>query len=179
VSKEAQATKIREVASAVGTQPQWLDALINFETGGTYSTTIKNPKSSARGLIQIINASAQDLGYADSLDAVTRNPDFDSQMEFVVKPYLQMWMNRFGPLDTEQKLYMTVFYPKAVTWDINREFPDSVKAVNPGITKPSDYINYVNARVKESALHFPKALPLAGLLVLGLGAYLLLKRRRT
>ena len=178
MSKESQAQIISDVAQAIGTQPQWLDALINFETGGTYNPQIKNPKSSARGLIQIIDSSAQDLGFDSSLDAVTMYPNFESQMRNVVQPYFQRWMKSFGPLDTQQKLYMTVFYPKAVTWDTQREFPDSVKAVNPGINKPQDYIDFVNARVKEGALHFPKALPLTGLLIAGALIYLLVRRKR-
>lgn len=180
MSKETNAAKIIEVATIIGTEPRWLDALINFETAGTYDPFKNNPNSSALGLIQIINSSAQEIGYLDSADAVKSNPDFDSQMDNVVLPYFLLWKKRLGisAYDTQQKLYMTVFYPSAVTWDINKEFPDSIKTVNPGINKPQDYINFVNARIKESAMHFPKALPLTGLTLLAIGAILYLKNRR-
>lgn len=120
--------------------PAWLDALIAFETGGTFSPTIKNPNSSARGLIQIIDSSAQGIGYADSLDAVTQNPDFESQMENVVIPYLAP----YAPFPTKQSLYMAVFYPAYRDAPLFKRFPYHVRKVNPGIVTVKDYINKVD-----------------------------------
>lgn len=177
MSNPVQARKIAEIASKIGTQPRWLDALINFETGGSYSTTAQNPYSSAKGLIQIIDSSAREIGYRDSTDAVQSNLDFRDQMDNVVLPYFERWMKQFGALNTQQKLYMTVFYPKAVDWPPNKEFPLSVQKVNPGIKTPQDYINFVNARVKEENMHFSKGMPLVAIALLGLGAWFWLKRR--
>jgi hypothetical protein len=145
---------IEDVALSLGVNPQWLDNLIFFETGGTYSTTIKNPYSSARGLIQIIDSSAKEIGYADSLDAVSRNPDFESQMKNVVYPYLKRW----GPFSTKQSLYMAVFYPKYRSVAPDTTFTDSIQKVNPGIKTVQDYINKVDrVKVQKAVL---KASPL-------------------
>ena len=181
MSKETNALKIQQVAQQIGTQPEWLDALINFETGGTYSTSAQNPYSSAKGLIQIIDSSAQELGFRDSKDAVLQNRTFDTQMDNVVLPYFQLWLKRLKipAFDTQQKLYMTVFYPKAVAWTPTQTFSDSIQNVNPGIKTPQDYINFVNARINKTTLHtFSKGLPLVAIALLGLGAWFWLKRRK-
>lgn len=187
----AQAKKIEEVARAVGTDPRWLDALINFETAGTYSTTIKNPNSSARGLIQLTDAAARDLGYADSLAAVSAHQAFDSQMEHIVKPYLVNRMQSFNkgkPLDSRKSLYMSVFYPAYMDEPVTREFPEHVQRANTytvggktvTIKTPLDYIEFVNRRIKEEALRFPKTQ--AAILImaaLGVAALLLMRKQRT
>jgi hypothetical protein len=176
--KELRADAISEVAELVGTRPEWLDALINFETGGTYDPMKKNPVSSARGLIQIVDASAQDLGYRDSLEAVTKNPTFYSQLDNVVLPYLLRWKKKFGSLDTQQKLYMTVFYPVAVTWPEEKEFPVEVQKLNPGIKTPKDYISHVNRRLVVGNLTFPKATPILLIALAGIGVYFWMKSGR-
>lgn len=167
------AAYIEEVATLVGTNPAWLDALINFETGGTYSPTIKNPRSSARGLIQITDAAAQDLGFRDSLDAVTKNPDVQSQMYNVVLPYLE----RYKPLETRQKLYMAVFYPAAMSEPPDTVFPAWVRQANPGVDTVGDYVRFVDARVKTGTLKIPKALP-ALIVAVGAGVALWATTRR-
>lgn len=178
-----QTATIERVASLVGTRPEWLDALINFETGGTYSTTIKNPVSSARGLIQIIDAAARDIGYKDSLDAVTRNNDFDSQMMNVVLPYLRMQQRRYtggGSLDTKQKLYMAVFYPAYMDNPPDTAFSSNIKKVNPGIDTVQDYINYVDAKVNNvpyiKGAGPSKILPLLLIAAVAAGVYLMKKK---
>lgn len=142
---------INQVANRLGTSPEWLAKLIDFETAGTFKEDIKNPYSSARGLIQIIDSSARSLGFRDSLEAVTRNPDFKSQMENVVYPYLK----QYEPYPTKQSLYMAVFYPAYRYKNPSTEFPPHVQKVNPGIDTVQDYIDYVDRRVSN----FPKSLP--------------------
>lgn len=146
-------TKIQQIANRLNIPPYWLDALINFETGGTYSTTIKNPYSSARGLIQFTDAAAQDLGFSDSLELVQKYPDFNSQMEYAVYPYLK----KYAPFYTKQGFLMSVFYPRYRNMPSDTVFPEHVRRVNPGITTIQDYVNFVNDRIKKDALFFPKA----------------------
>ena len=176
MSHESEAAKIREIASRLGVDPRWLDALINFETAGTYDPLAKNPTSSARGLIQVIDSTAQsEFGAADSLALVSTFPDFDSQMENVVWPYLAKYM----PFSTKQSLYLAVFYPRYRFVDPLTPFPANVQAANPGITTPQDYIDYVDRVIRVGNLRIPKALPAAlGLGVAGLILWAILRKRQ-
>lgn len=117
----------------------WLVNLIRFETAGTFDPKIKNPGSSARGLIQFMDATAKDLGYADSLDLVERNPTVSGQLLGPVREYL----DRYRPFPTEQSLYMSVFYPRARDWPLDAEFPAWVRNANPGIRTVRDYVDKV------------------------------------
>lgn len=140
---------IRDVAAQVGTDPAYLDALINFETGGTYDPFIKNPRSSARGLIQIIDKTAQDIFNAqDSLALVNAHPTFESQMYGVVLPYLK----KYAPFPTKQSLYMSVFYPAYRYVPEDQKFPSWVPKNNPGIYTPADYIAFVDKRIKNPVI---------------------------
>lgn len=173
MSKEARAAKIAEIADRLSVPPRWLDALINFETAGTYSTTIKNPYSSARGLIQFTDAAAQDLGFSDSKALVNTYPEFDRQMEFAVYPYLKRYM----PFANRQQLYMAVFFPRYRNRAPSTEFPDTVKNVNPGIDTIQDYMDFVDKRIKGETLHaFPKALAVPLIVAAGAAAFWFLTR---
>lgn len=140
---------IADVAAKLGTPADLLDSLIRFESG--YDPQAKNKLSSARGLIQIIDSSARELGFLNSADAVAQFPDFESQMYHVVYPYLRR-KKSLGPLDTEQRLYMAVFYPAYMNVPLDTLFPASVQKVNPGISTPRDYINYVRRKIGVAAL---------------------------
>lgn len=178
MTREEMRAKIEEVAQTIGTNAEWLDALINFETGGTYSPTIKNPMSSARGLIQITDGAARDIGFDSSLDAVNRYPTFNAQMDNVVLPYFVMQINRHGPLDTKQRLYMSVFYPAYMDNPPDTTFSDSIRAVNPGIDTVQDYVNFVDRRVQVKALVGASSKMLPLLLFAGAGVALYLALRK-
>lgn len=122
--------------------PGWLYNLMKFETAGTFNPQIKNPNSSARGMIQFIDKTARSLGYRDSLDLVNKHPTQESQILGPVYQYLK----QFKPFLNEQSLYMSVFYPAARQWPGNKEFPDHVQKVNPGIKTPRDYVNMVRRK---------------------------------
>lgn len=131
-----------EVSASLGIDPNDLYKIIDFETRGTWNTQIKNPYSSARGLIQFTDSTAQSLGYKDSLDLVTKNKSIESQLYFPVLQYL----SRLKPFPNKQSLYMSIFYPAAREWSLNKEFPDKVKRVNPGIVTVADYINKIDKK---------------------------------
>jgi len=154
---------LQDVATQVGADPASLYKLILFESG--WNPAAKNPTSSARGLIQFIDSTAQSLGYGDSLDLVTKHPTIEGQLRGPVATYLQQW----GPLDSEQALFMAVFYPAARTWDPNDTFPGWVTEANPGIATPADYMDAVYAAQPVTDEQVAKAigiLPAAGM---GLG----------
>lgn len=81
--------------------------VIEFETAGSWSPAIKNPGSTATGLIQFLESTAKGLGTTTAdLAGMTRA----QQMEYVGK-YLEPYKGRiknFGDL------YMAVHYPKAI-----------------------------------------------------------------
>jgi hypothetical protein len=182
----ANADKINEVAARLGVPSEWLDSIIAFESG--YDPQAVNPipynkrlvdkgldtPRHARGLIQFIDSTAQDLGFADSADLVKMLPDFDRQMDGAVYPYF----NREGPFVSQQDFYMTVFYPAYRKTDPAKAFPDSVLAVNPGITTPQSYIDRVNASVPGKKIIAAVKTGGGNLVVLalvGVGAWLFLK----
>ena len=85
----------------------WLQAVMAFETGRTFSPSIRNPGSSAVGLIQFMAATARNLGTRTatlaSLSAV-------SQLHYVQR-YLAPMADR---IETLEDLYMAVLWPAAI-----------------------------------------------------------------
>jgi hypothetical protein len=132
---------LNEIAVRLGVAYADLFSLINFESG--FDPQAKNPKSSARGLIQFMDATAKSLGYNDSLDLVTKNPTIEMQL-----PIVEKYLQQFAPYSGKQSLYLAVFYPKYRNVDPLTQFPDTVKAVNPGINTPQDYINFIERKKK-------------------------------
>jgi len=162
--------KTAQIAAALNVPVSWLFSLIHFES--KYNPTIKNPYSSARGLLQFTNASARALGFSDSAALVAALPTAAEQLERAVLPYLA----RFRPFPTEQSLYMAVFYPAFRYFPENTPFPAEVRAVNPGINTIKDYILKVRGRFL-SILAVPVAFVTAGF-VISYSADRIRKKRR-
>lgn len=129
-----------EIASEFGIPYSVLDAIIKNESG--WNPTIKNPTSSARGLIQFIDATAQTLGFANSADLVAKYPDQVSQLRGPVRSYFQM----YAPFKSEDEFIASVFYP-AYRRTPERVLPDSVQKANPGVVTMGDYIARVRRRL--------------------------------
>lgn len=142
------ASAIVDTANAVGASPYMLANVINFETNGSFSPSKKNPNSTATGLIQFIEETAE------SLDTSTAELAEMSQLEQMV--YVERYLDQFEePLNTEQKLYMSIFYPKYMTVDPQTTLPSNVQAVNVGIVKVQDYIDFANRNAKLDASQDP------------------------
>ena len=135
---EKQILSIEAAARRLNVPVLWLRNIIRFESN--FNPQAKNPYSSARGLLQFIDKTAAGLGYADSLDLVTKNPTFEGQIDNAVIPYLEP----FGPFNTPQSLYLSVFYPAARSWPLDKQFPKWVQDVNPGIVTVRDYVEKVD-----------------------------------
>lgn len=163
---------LREVAGALSVPPGWLYALINFETAGTWDPAIKNPRSSARGLIQFMDATAANMGYRDSLDLVTKHPTIISQLKGPVLAYLKP----YAPFKTEQELYFSVFLPKyrrasldTVIYADDPTKQTKFRAANPGVLTVGDYYNKLRAAfAKVSGGKTPGAAVGGGFAVLAL-----------
>lgn len=157
---------LNEVSQELGIKPADLRALISFES--SWNPAAKNPKSSARGLLQFIDSTAKGLGYKDSADLVAKNPTAEAQLLGPVRKYLK----QYTPFPSPQSLYMAVFYPAARYWEPSREFPEKIKKVNPGIKTPLDYVKYVQRRINTKK----KTLGGLGAVVFVLAAVIILKK---
>ena len=157
------------VAKKLGTNPQWLDKLINFESRWNPQAT--NPNSGARGLIQFMPDTARDLGYKDANDLIQWHP---TELDQLLNP-VYTYLAQFGTLDSEQKLYMAVFYPAAMTWPLDKQFPDYVQKANiiggQPIRTPRDYINLVNYGKVQTAARIG-----AGVILGAIAIFLILTR---
>ncbi len=125
------------VSKELQLNPEKLYRLIQFES--RWNPKAKNPYSTARGILQFTNKSAKDIGYSDSTDLIRKNPTRIEQLINGVLPYLK----KHAPFPTDQSLAMSVFYPTAMYWPPNREFPPYVQKINPGIKNVSDYMKKV------------------------------------
>lgn len=130
---------LNQVSANLGVNPPDLEQLIQFES--RWNPAIKNPnlKSSARGLIQIIDDRARQIGFINSLDAVQKNPTISLQLKNVVYPYLKL----FTPIQNRNVLAMSVFLPAFRYKDINTAIPTKYREGNPGIYRISDYLKKV------------------------------------
>jgi hypothetical protein len=100
--------KTREVAGRLGFDPDWLMAVMAFETGESFSPSEKNRAGgSATGLIQFTSSTARDLGTTTlELSRMTAV----NQLDYVEKYYskYKKAINNLGDC------YMKVLYPIAV-----------------------------------------------------------------
>jgi len=107
---------------------------MHFETGGTFSTSIKNPTGSATGLIQFIESTAKGLGTSTAaLAKMTR----EEQMVYVEK-YLTPYKGRMKDFGD---VYMAIHLPVAVG-------------------KDDDYVIYNNTNIRTQAYKQNKPLDL-------------------
>lgn len=129
-------TVINEVAASLGKPVEWIRNVIDFESKGDTGAT--NPLSSAKGLIQFTNKTAQTMGYGSSQELTDKNPSFEAQMWNAVHPYLSKFDSK-----NEDDFYLSVFHPASMGSDLDREFSSNIQKSNPGIRTPRDYVNKV------------------------------------
>jgi hypothetical protein len=99
--------KVISIAKSLSCDPNFLMAAMAFETGGSFSPSIQNPRSHATGLIQFMPTTAAHLGTSiDSLSAMTAVGQLD-----VVQQYLKPFAGRMSALSD---VYMTILFPVAV-----------------------------------------------------------------
>ncbi|WP_193609285.1 peptidoglycan-binding domain-containing protein [Nocardioides lijunqiniae] len=57
---------VEGMAQRLGAQPEHIMAAMSFETGGTFASDVRNPRSSATGLIQFMDSTAKGMGTTTS-----------------------------------------------------------------------------------------------------------------
>ena len=105
--------RVKKLASTFRINPNWLMALMNSETGGTFKSNIYNfGGSGAVGLIQFMPATAKAMGTTTSALASLSNVE---QLDWVEK-YLKMQLGytKMKQIADYDDLYFLVFYPAAV-----------------------------------------------------------------
>ena len=107
VSPEFRA-KARSIAAQIGIDPDWLMACIAFESGETFSPSVRNAAGSgAVGLIQFMPQTAALLGTStEDLSCKTAEQQLDD-----VARYFRHWA---GKLKTLADVYMVILWPVAV-----------------------------------------------------------------
>lgn len=100
--------KVMHIADTLAVNPNFLMAVMSFETGGSFSPKQKNiAGSGAVGLIQFMPATAKSLGTSTAaLEAMSAEDQLD-----VVARYLSPYKNK---LKTVEDTYMSVLYPSAI-----------------------------------------------------------------
>lgn len=103
--------KVFRMATRLGMPEQdganWLMAVMAYESCRTFSPSIKNPGSSATGLIQFMSSTARGLGTSTS--ALARM-SAEQQLDWVYK-YLRPYTGRMSKLED---VYLAVFTPAAM-----------------------------------------------------------------
>lgn len=100
--------KILEVADSLETNVNWLMACMAFETGETFSPSIRNAAGSgATGLIQFMPSTAQALGTTTNALAQMSTVE---QLDYVERYFLPSKRR----LKSLEDVYMTILWPAAV-----------------------------------------------------------------
>jgi hypothetical protein len=89
------------------THADWLMACMAFETGRTFSPSVRNPSSSATGLIQFMAATARNLGTTTA--ALARMTAVE-QLDWVER-YFRPNAPRIASLES---MYMAILWPSAI-----------------------------------------------------------------
>lgn len=118
--------KVIEVCKKLGINPDHLMMAMFKETAGTFSPSIKNPTSSASGLIQFMADTARDLG---TTTAKLRAMTFNQQMDYVYRYFLPYK----GKLKTFYDVYAAILLPIAIGKKDDWRFPNWVYKANKGI----------------------------------------------
>ena len=100
-------SKVILISAVLGCDPSHLMAAMAFETGETFSPSIRNARSGATGLIQFMPRTAKALGTSTAALAAMAAED---QLDFV-GAYFSPHEGRLGTLSD---LYMAILWPRAV-----------------------------------------------------------------
>lgn len=99
--------RVREIAGNLNIDASWLMAVMGFETGYLFNSSVKNPGSSATGLIQFTSATAKSLG--------TTTTQLARMTEVQQLDYVEKYFNQYkGRINNIGDCYMAVFWPAGI-----------------------------------------------------------------
>ena len=154
--KKAFVKAAQYIAPGEADAPTWLATIVDFESGKTWRTNIRNAYSGAVGLIQFLESTAKNLG--TTTDALA-NMSFAAQLEYV-KKYFQT-IGVVGKIHSLNDMYLAVFAPKGVGMAPDAVlYPAGSAAVaqNPGLAGDKGFItvadvtNAIHARLNAGEL---------------------------
>lgn len=99
--------KVREIGGNLGIDPNSLMAVMGFETGYTFDPAVRNPQSSATGLIQFLSSTA--IGLGTTVNQLSRMTAV-RQLDFV-EAYYRPYASRIRNLGDA---YLAVLFPVAI-----------------------------------------------------------------
>ena len=126
------------IAPGEADAPTWLATIVDFESGKSWRTDIRNSYSGAVGLIQFLDSTARNLGTTTNALAAM---SFAQQLEYV-KKYFQS-IGVVGKIHSLNDMYLAVFAPKGVGMAPGAIlYPEGSAAVaqNPGLAGDKGYI---------------------------------------
>ena len=113
-------SEVEAMAGRLGTKPEYLMAVMSFETGGSFSPgQANNAGSGATGLIQFMPNTASDLGTSTAALAQMSSVE---QLQYVEKYFMQRAGAGNGNLSTLEGVYTSVLYgspksdPNSTLW---------------------------------------------------------------
>jgi hypothetical protein len=174
--------QLSATAAKMGISKEHLAALIHFESAGTWGTTVNNPNSSALGIGQWIDGSAQRMAstlskspynlisdpsqikisadlvkYADTVEKQIMLFSAYAESTTVGKGQtLQEAMNnKAAEKDRFETLMVGHFRPGSVNEPRNKKLPPDVIAVNGSIRTSQDYIDSVYVNMNRAMCRRP------------------------
>ena len=109
--REPFVAKVKQVAARLGINPNWLMAIMYFESATTFSPSITN-SIGATGLIQFMPSTAVGLG---TTTAALRNMTAVQQLDWVEKYYKQNYKYlKITAASSYVDTYLITFFPAAV-----------------------------------------------------------------
>lgn len=141
--------KVKIISSKLNINPSHLMMAMYKETGGTFSPSIKNPTSSATGLIQFMASTAKQLG---TTTAQLRVMSAIEQLDFVYRYFLPYK----GKLKSFADVYLAIFYPAGIGKPDSWRFPSWVYKANRGIDLNKDGIMTIGEFKKWAMKGQPK-----------------------
>ncbi len=134
--------KVISICTGFGFPASWLMVVMNNESG--LNSAIKNPTSSASGLIQFMEATAKSLGTTTEKLRAMSNVDQLDYVQKYLKPYAKQ-------IKSVSDVYLSIFFPLALYKGDDYIFPEWASKANPifdtnkdKVLTKKEFRNYVN-----------------------------------